>query len=155
MTAPIPPILISLSLGLLLAAVSRAEDLRDPFWPIGETPVTSAATPEPTPKAAEAPSEPPPPRELTDEELRLAARKLSADLTKSFTRSATAIVNGKIKAHIESDNIVSKNPWISEGEFFMIELQGQRYQMEVVTLTRNHIELVPHRVSAPSTRSPK
>jgi hypothetical protein len=125
----------------------RAE-IRDPFWPIGENPIVPEATPVPE----EAPVEPEDDsdRELTDEELREQARQLAKQISESFTRRATMVTNGRIYAHVGTEDLVTKNPWVTQGDHFVIEILGSRYRMEVVKLTRNHIELEPYRVSATS-----
>jgi len=121
---------------------------RDPFWPIGENPTPQQATPDPK----EEPEEPEEnaPRELTDEELREQARQLAEEISQSFTRKATMVTNNRIYAHVGTENIVSKNPWVTQGDHFVVEILGNRYRMKVVKLTRNQIELEPYRVSATS-----
>ena len=129
--------------------VSRAQ-IRDPFWPIGENPTVPTPTPVPDIDPSDAEPQPAEPRELTDEELREQARQLSQRISDTFTRSKKAVMvaNGNIYAHVGKKHLVSSNPWVTQGDEFVIELQGIRYRMKVVTLTRNHIELEPHRVSA-------
>jgi hypothetical protein len=136
---------------LILTWLPEAQaQIRDPFWPIGKNPTqpTPAPTPEFDPTDPEAEDSASEPRELDDEELRERTQVLADQISKSFTRRATMVTNGKIYAHVGKKNIVSKNPWVTEGDHFIIELLGNRYRMEVVKLTRNHIELEPHRVTS-------
>jgi hypothetical protein len=133
----------------LLTGYSVQAQLRDPFWPIGEVPIQKESTPEVVTESPE-PVQENTPRQLTDEELREQAEKLSEQISQSFTRRATMVTNGKIYAHVGTENIVSKNPWVTQGDHFVIEILGNRYRMEVVKLTRSQIELEPYRVSATS-----
>lgn len=142
-------VLLFFSVACAVGGHARGE-VRDPFWPIGENPSKPEATPVPPPP--EVPEEEPEeaPRPLTDDELRREAQKLADEITKSFTRRATGYMNGRIVAYLQSEKIVSSSPWVSKGDIFEIELRGQRYRMKVVTLTTNHIELAPQRLSATS-----
>lgn len=139
-----------LTVGVVGMGVVTGQALRDPFWPIGEDPTVVEVTPEPTPEE-EPEVEEEPSGELTDEELRREAQKLADEITESISSKGIGEINGEIVVYLTSDKIVSRSSWVSEGEHFLIELNGQRYQMDVVKLTRNHIELAPKRLSATSS----
>jgi hypothetical protein len=132
-----------LTLFLLLITALSAFSERDPFWPIGYTPASSRPEPDeetPDPDAPET-------RELTDEELRRLAEQEAEKIKEILDRKATAVFGGKVHALINGN-------WVSQGDSLTVEVLGNSYRLQIITLTTENIELQPHRTRSRGIQTP-
>jgi hypothetical protein len=116
---------------------------RDPFWPLDYNASPSR------PEVQEEPEDPntPPPRELTDAELRALARQEAEKIKESLDRKATAVFGGKVHALVNGN-------WVSQGDSLTVRALGNTYRLQIMTLTPDNIELQPHRTRTGGTRNP-
>jgi hypothetical protein len=121
---------------LLPAESTRVQ--RDPFWPIGYSPAEPAIreTPPPVEKVPE-PATP----TLTDEALRQLALDEAERIRENLAKKGTMITGDRIYAYVN-------DKWVTIGDTLTVEVRGNSYQLEILNLTSNNIELEAH----PTTR---
>jgi hypothetical protein len=119
---------------LCVTALSFAEELRDPFWPLGFTP---GSTTQPDAPEQEAP--PPEAIPLTDEELRELAREEARNIQASLETQGIAVMGGRIYGFIQGR-------WVTVGDSFTTTVLGRDYRLLITRLTATEIELEPFRI---------
>ena len=128
---------------IVVFCVNQVVAARDPFWPIGYTPTSSApvqaTVPDPQPDRTS--------RELTDEELADLARQETMKIKEILDRKATAVFGGKVHALVNGD-------WVSVGDSITVKTLGNTYRLKILTLTVDNIELEPHRSPIGTSRTP-
>ncbi|MGA0332662.1 MAG: hypothetical protein ACO3N7_00325 [Kiritimatiellia bacterium] len=117
---------------------------RDPFWPIGYTGGVRETVPVVEPQV----QAPKVGRELSDDELRELARKESERIRQSLERKGTMIAGNKIYAYVGEK-------WVTTGDMLSVQVEGNLYRLEILSLTSDNIELEAHRAASPLHNQPR
>ncbi len=121
---------------LFLLCLSPYAELRDPFWPLGFQPSAEETPGIPqnqTPAHA-------PVRVLSQAEVEKLAREEAERIRNTLERRGTMEIAGNIYAYVQER-------WVTIGDTITVAVDGQEYRLLITRLTRNDIDLEPHRIT--------
>lgn len=110
---------------------------RDPFWPIGYDPAKAAVRDIPEVTSSDVKEVKPEAPPLTEDELRQLALDESERIRQTLRRQATMTAGDRIFAYVQ-------NKWVAAGDTLTVEVDGNTYRLEIITLTSDNIELEAH-----------